>query len=200
MNDELSAQLTADRVIPNYAQSALWLVTEHEAVQTEGAYGLFTLSVPARTLTLRWGGENGPILAALQWQVDNLGWDGVVRIGGYVDALHITELPLTNEPLMLVYMGGHPLKVVETGYHEAAKRQIVPYSAPNFNAALAQDMPETVSTWLIPERNVLNDTVQQAMLRNLHLHVFGRLADDASGWDEHFALPILLMAATLFGP
>ncbi len=200
MNDELSGQLTSDWVIPNYAQSVLWLVSEHEAVQTEGAYGLFTLTVPTRTLVLRWGGENGPALAALNWQVDSLAWDGLIRLGGYVDALHVMQLPLTADPVTVIHVGGQPLKVTEAGYPSAEKRLIVPYPAPNFNASLAQDVPESVTTWLIPEMNMLGDMAQQAMLRNLHLHVFGRLADDASGWDEHFALPILLNAVTLFGP
>lgn len=200
MNDELSGQLTSDWVIPNYAQSALWLVSEHESVQTEGVYGLFTLTVPTRTLILRWGAENGPALAALTWQVDSLAWDGLIRLGGYVDALHVMALPLTADPVTVIHVGGQPLKLSETGYPSAEKRQSVPYPAPNFNASLAQDVAESVSTWLIPEKNMFGDMVQQAMLRNLHLQVFGRLADDASGWDEHFALPILLNAVTLFGP
>jgi len=93
MNDELSGQLTSGWPLPGYAQGMLWLDTEAGTVQAEGAHGLFQLTAPSPLVTLRWGGEAGPALAQLRWRTDSLEWDGVVRIGGFVDALHLTEDP-----------------------------------------------------------------------------------------------------------
>ena len=40
---------------------------------------------------------------------------------------------------------------------------------------------------------------QDALVSKLRVYCFGRLAEEDGGWHEHFALPILLEAMTLFG-
>ena len=119
MNDQLSGQL--GWTIPAYARDLLWLESEAGAVRVEGAQGLFTLDAPAQVLTLRWGSADGPALTQLRWQVDSLEWDGSVRIGGYIDAMHITELDDLPAPITILHVGGQPLKPEVSAYPTRAR-------------------------------------------------------------------------------
>jgi hypothetical protein len=201
MNDELSGQLTAEYWrIPEYAVDSLWLETESETLQTAGAAGLFELTVPAQALTLRWGGERGPALARLGWQVDNLQWDGSVRIGGFVDALHMTTLERDEMALTVLFMGGQPLKPKSRPYPDMHARAQVPYAVPSFEDGIADEVPEDVTTWLAPEDSPLVTMAQDAMMNKLRIYCFGHIAPAVGGWHWHFGLPILLESITLFAP
>jgi hypothetical protein len=200
VNDELSGQLTSTWPIPSYAQDALWLASESEVVPTEGEYGLFTLSVPSQSLVVRWGGADGPALARMNWQADTLDWRGTVRMGGYVDAIHVTQIPNITYPITVIFMGGQPLRDDMTGYPTGEGRSHIPYPAPEFYSGLASDTSPSVTTWLVPDESPLAGLAQNAIMDNLRLHFYGRLASDESEWGAHFALPILLQSVTLFGP
>jgi len=198
MNDQLSGQLGWK--IPPYARDMLWLASDAGAVKLEGERGLFTLDAPAQTLTLRWGGENGAALAQLGWQADSLEWDGTVRIGGYVDAMHITELEDLPAPITVLQVGGQPLKPGVSAYPTRATRRNVPYPVPSFFDGLADAIDETVTTWMALEDSPALTLVQDALVSKLGVYLFGRLAAQNAGWHEHFALPIALEGVTLFAP
>ncbi|HLV35643.1 MAG TPA: hypothetical protein VKY59_11040 [Spirillospora sp.] len=201
MNDERSGQLTAEHWrIPEYALDSLWLETESETLQTAGAVGLFELIVPAQRLTLRWGGERGPALARLRWQPDNLQWDGSVRVGGFVDALHLTTLERSDAGVAVIFIGGQPLKPDTRPFPDPHGRHHVPYPVPNFEDGIADDVAEDVTTWLAPEDSPLVTLAQDAMMNKLRVYCFGHLAPPAGGWHWHFALPIVLDSLTLFAP
>jgi hypothetical protein len=200
MNDELTGQLCAGWKIPEFARDALWLETESEIIPCEGESGLFTLNEPASVLTVRWCGAKGPALARLPWQPDNLGWSGRIGFGGYVDALHVTEIPGLPYSVMVIYVGGQPLKSTTMGYPNSAVRYQPPYPAPDFYSGLAADVTESITTWLVPDESPMALMSKDAIMNNLRLHFFGQIADDASGFSAHFALPLLLQAITLFGP
>ncbi len=200
MNDELHGQLTSEWVIPTYAQNLLWIETESELVQTAGPYGLFELNTPASTINVRWAHEDGPILACLRWQVDTLEWDGIIKAGGYVDSIHISEIAGISSPVMVAYMGGKPLKSTAYGYPDETHRTSPPYGLPNFHSALVENVPDSVTMWIIPEQNIMSDSVQTALIRNLRLHLYGRLAPEQNGWHTYFSLPLVLSSVTVFGP
>jgi hypothetical protein len=200
MSNELNGQLTSRWTIPLYARDALWLETDSGAVRADGEKGLFTLDAPTSMLTLRWSSVDGPALARLAWKAGNLEWDGTVRIGGYIDAIHLTEIPGVSFPITVIYMGGQPLKHDLVPYPTNTLRAHPPYRAPDFHSGLASELPESVTTWLVSNDSPLTVMAQDAMLNDLRLYLFGRLADDKSSWGTHFALPLLLEAITLFGP
>jgi hypothetical protein len=196
MNDERSGRLTSTWTIPAYAQAMLWLDTEAGAAQTEGIHGTFQLGAPAEMVVVRWGGADGPALAQLRWRADSLEWDGAVRIGGFVDTLHLTGEPY---PVGLLSVGGQPLRYGAAPYPSADERSRVPYTPPLFSDGLAEEVEEGMTTWLAPDDSPLLAMAQDALVSKLRVYCFGRLAEEDGGWHEHFALPILLEAMTLFG-
>jgi hypothetical protein len=200
MNDQLSGQLTARWTIPAYARELLWLETESETVQAQGAHGLFTLSAPAEKLILRWGSAEGAALRQFRWQADSLEWDGTVRLGGYIDAMHITELPPLPDPVVVLSVGGQPLKHSVKPYLDIAERRAVPYPVPSFHDGLADEIDETVTTWMAFEGSPALTLAQDALVSKMRVYLFGRLAEQSWGWHDLFALPLALEAMTLFAP
>lgn len=198
MNDALSGQLTSQWTIPVYARGQLWIETHAGAVVAEGARGLFTLPEPADELFVRWGGAQGPLIACLRWQPDSLEWDGTIRIGGYIDALHIGEIASLPEPVVVLHIGGVPLKPGVTAFPTLKDRAHVPYPVPSFSDGLA-DAPESVTTWAALEGAAPLTLAQDALVSKMRVYAFGRLAEAIWGWHELFALPIALEGMTLFG-
>jgi hypothetical protein len=197
MNDQLSGQLGWP--IPTYARNLLWLESEAGAVKVEGAQGLFTLEAPAEVLTLRWGSAQGPALTQLRWRVDSLEWDGSVRIGGYIDAMHITELDELPAPITILHVGGQPLKPEVNAYPTRAVRRSVPYPVPSYFDGLAE-VDESVTTWMAFEDSAALTLAQDALVSKIPVYCFGHMAEQDAGWHELFALPIALEAMTLFAP
>lgn len=199
MNDELTGQLARTGwQIPEYAWDALWLETDSGVYQAEGHQGLFQLDAPTEWVTVRWGHEAGPALARLRWQADSLGWDGSVRIGGSLDAVHLTALPVTGEAICVLYVVGQPLLPTTSLYALPEARRQSAYDAPDFLEGIADEVSESATTWLAGEESPLMSFAHDALLNGLRLWLSGRLADDESGWDRFFGLPLLVEAITLF--
>jgi hypothetical protein len=200
MNDELNNQLSSQWRIPNYAQGMLWVETPGDTVQAEGEFGRFTLSAPAEIITLRWGGAEGPALTQLRWTVDTLDWQGTVQIGGFVDAMHITEALDLPEPVTVLTVGGQPLHPRSHPYPGINQRRRVPYPVPAFGDSVAEEITEGVSTWIVFAESPVAVMAQDALVSKLRVHCFGSLADQDAGWHDYFALPIALEALTIFPP
>lgn len=200
MNDQLSGQLCSGWTLPAYARESLFLETAHETVNVEGAKGLFTLNMPTELLTLRWGGMEGPALARLRWRVDSLEWDGSIRIGGLLDALHIGELPGLEAPVVVLHLGGQPLKPSVSPYPMAATRASVPYPIPDPFTDVDDELDDTETTWMALDDSPQLVLAQDALVSKLHVACYGRLAEQGWGWHEAFALPIALEAMTLYAP
>ncbi len=200
MNDELNGQLTSDWTIPAYARDMLWVEGAGEVVQAQGKHGSFRLDAPSALVTLRWGGATGPALTQLRWQVDTLDWDGSVRIGGFVDALHVTEQIDLPEALTILHVGGQPLKPDTQPYPDFGQRKRVPYAMPSYFDGLAEDVDESVTTWMALSDSAVLVLAQDALVNKLRVYCYGSLAEDAAGWHEAFALPIVLEAMSLFAP
>lgn len=196
MNDELSGQLTELWNIPTYAQKLIWLDTEAGSAQTEGDKGLFELPAPSVTVTVRWGGDTGAPLTQLRWQPDVLGWDGTVRVGGLVEAIHLTEF--AGIVLGVVYISAQPLYPHTLPYPDAARRQVI--TPPDYLEGVDETESPEVLTVLVSDESPLFQVAQDSLTNSLPLHVYGRLSDEEEGWHTQFALPILWEAVTIFAP
>ncbi len=200
MNDQLNGQLTDSWVIPTYARELLWVETDSGCVRTEGKTGLFTLPAPADVVTIRWGGEGGAVLARLSWRADSLGWDGAVRVGGFIDSMHITEIDaLKDSALVVLHVGGQPLKPTAAPYPDARQRRRSPYARPDYYEGIDDSLDETHTTWILLDDSPLVMLAQDALVSKLRVWCFGRLAANESGWGAFLALPLLLEGITLFG-
>jgi hypothetical protein len=113
-----------------------------------------------------------------------------------VDTLHLTGEPY---PVAVLSVGGQPLRYDAVPYLSAGERTRVPYAAPSFADGLAEEVEEGLTTWLTPDDSPLLTLAQDALVSKLRVYCFGRLAEKDGGWHEHFALPILLEAMTVFG-
>lgn len=195
MNDTRSGQLTTQIAIPAFARSHLWLETYTGCVPLEGPQGLFTLAAPAEHLILRWGGAEGSVLASLRWQADSLGWNGQIRIGGMVEAIHMMSVPNLDVGLAVLIVEGQPLTPGTTPYPTATQRLQLPYRLPDFFEGIESEIDPTVTTWLVPEDSGLLAMAQDAMSNNLRLYLQGTLN---AAWRDFAAIPLALDAVTLF--
>ncbi|HEX2622038.1 MAG TPA: hypothetical protein VHL11_17900 [Phototrophicaceae bacterium] len=199
MNDELTGQLAApDWQIPAYAQKALWLETDSGIYRTEGSQGLFQLDAPAQWVTVRWGHKAGPALVRLRWQPDSLDWDGTIRLGGMLDSLHLTGLAALEEVVAVLHLVGRPLQAEATPYPQPEDRQRAVYEPPDFLTSLADEIEDSGTTWLVSEDSPLMSLSHDALMNGLRVWFGGSLAEDNSGWEQFFALPLLLEEVTLF--
>lgn len=196
MNHSPSVQLCSAWSIPAYARGHLWVTTPSDAVRAEGAHGLFTLSAPTDAVIIRWGSPAGPALRHLRWISDTLDWNGSVAVGGYIDALHTTELPGLPEALAILFVGGAPLRSDALPFPTSGQRG-QPLTPPAFAAACV-DMDESVTTWLALDSSPVLALAQDALVTKLRVHLYGRLVDDRHALAEHIALPIALEAITVF--
>lgn len=200
MNDSLSAQLTSDYTIPAYAQSRLWLDSETGSAKCVGEKGLFTLEETAQILTLRWNGDDGLPLTQLTWQVDNLGWDGSIRLGGIVETIHLTHLPEIDYPLAIVFFSAQPLKPDTRPYPDASLRLLSRFPDADYLAGVDDsEMPLSVPLLTFAD-SPLVPIAQDSLSQHNPLHIFGSLAEEADTWHEHFALPIVWNSVTVFAP
>jgi hypothetical protein len=200
MNDELTGALCDDFEIPAYALNRLWLDTESGAVQCEGESGLFTLEAPAQVLTLRWNGADGIPLTQLAWQADNLQWGGTIRLGGIVEAIHLTEIEDVDMPMALIFFSAQALKPELSRYPDASQRKLSRIQPPQFLDGIDElQMPMTVPLITFAESPLVT-IAQESLMQKNPLFVFGTLAEEEDEWHKHFALPIVWESVTVFAP
>ena len=200
MNDEQSGQLTTEWQIPAYARNLLWLDTEAGSARCEGAQGLFELAAPSSELTLRWGGADGAPLIQFRWQPDDLGWAGEVRVGGMVEAIHLTEIPALDDLLAVIFFSAQPLLPAIRPYPDARQRPFATDDFPQYEKGVDDRLSPAIITLITLQDSPLAATAQEAMLQKMPLYAFGQLADEMQGWHEFFSLPILWDSVTLFAP
>jgi hypothetical protein len=196
MNDQVSGQLCSAWSIPPYAQGLLWIDSEVGAVRAEGEKGLFTLPDSAAVVTVRWGSADGSALARLAWQPDSLEWDGVVRVGGYIDAMHIASSGEIDGGIVQLYVGGQPLKPGVSASHTASPH--VPIAPPDFYDGIDDSIAETFTTWIATDDHPALTLAQDALVSKMRVWCFGRLAAEKSRWHERFALPVWLNEMMIF--
>lgn len=182
--------------IPTYARSHLNILTDtqHQA-DIIGEGGAFTLDNIPDTITICWG--DAP-LTQLNWQAGSLDWTGDVRLGGFVTAIHMTQLQAIDYPLAIITLEAYPLKPDVVPYLSATYRDRNPYPASELLDGIDDSGNEGVTTWIADVDSPLVNVMQDAMNQAHRVYVFGQLCSEEQGWHHLFALPILLESVTTF--
>jgi len=182
--------------IPAYAQPYLKITTHTgKPLVVTGEQGEFSIDETPEIVTVNWG--DAP-LTQLSWQSNSLDWDGTVRVGGFVTAIHMTELKAIEMPLAIITLEAHPLKPTVTPFLSASQRATLPYPPSNGLDGIDDDIPEGVTTWIAEIDSPLTGLMQDAMNQGHRIYAFGQLASEEHGWHQFFALPILLESVTTF--
>ena len=182
--------------IPTYAQSHLKITSDKgDQSALSGEHGDFTLDDIPSILTISWG--DAP-LTQLSWTADSLDWNGSVRVGGFVTAIHMTEIQAIEMPLAIITLEAHPLKPSVIPFITPAQRANYPYPPSDCLEGIDDEIPEGVTTWIAEIDSPLTGVMQDAMNQGHRIYAFGQLASEEHGWHQFFALPILLESLTTF--
>lgn len=196
MTQENSKQLdlTSSWKIPAYAHPYIKIKSNvGQIYNITGDKGTFRVTGVPPIITVCWG--EAPLT---QLQTDALDWSGQVRLGGFVTSIHMTQLQAIDIPLAIITMEAFPLKPDIRPYLAPEHRNAIPYTAPDFLDGIDDDASEGVTTWIADVDSPLLGTMQDAMNQGHRIYAFGRLANESDGWQELFALPILLESVTTF--
>lgn len=182
--------------IPPYAQPHLKITTDAGIeFPVIGENGEFTVDDTPRIVTVGWG--DAP-LTQLRWASESLDWDGTVRVGGFVTAIHMTELQAIDVPLAIITMEAYPLKPSVVPFLSPNERNTQPYAPSDCLVGIDDETQEGVTTWIAEIDSPLTGVMQDAMNQGHRLYAFGQLATEEHGWHQFFALPILLESVTMF--
>lgn len=200
MNDDLAGQLCSTWHIPEYAQNRLWLDSETSSARCEGGQGLFELDAPAQILTLRWNNADGLPLTQLIWQIDNLHWDGSVRLGGLVESVHLTELPEVDFPMAVIAFSGQPLRPQTRPYPNISQRQQSQFKSPDYLEGVDDEFEPMTVPLITFADSPLVAIAQDSLTQHVPLHIYGKLDNTDANWQDYFALPIVWESVTIFAP
>ncbi len=192
----ISNTLCQDWQLPQYSQPCITVNTANQQqIRIQPDTHTFELDESPANVTISWG--TAP-LTQLTWQADSLNWDGQVRLGGFVTAIHFTHVAQLDIDLAIMTVEAYPLKPDVKPYLSAKDRTQIPYQPADFLDGVDDDQPEGVTTWLADIDSPLVGLMQDAMNQGHRVYAFGQLADEEQGWHHVFALPILLEAVTSF--
>lgn len=182
--------------LPTYAQPYITINTPiYQQLHVDSAVGKFEIEKMSEIVTVSW--DNAP-LTQLAWQADSLDWDGSVRLGGFVTAIHFTYMAQLEMDLAVMTVEAYPLKPDVKPYLKATDRAKTPYQPTDFLSGVDDDQSEGVTTWLADMDSPLVGLMQDAMNQGYRVYAFGQLTSDEQGWQNLFALPILLESVTSF--
>jgi hypothetical protein len=188
--------LCQDWALPSYAQPHITVNTQQQQqLHVNDAQGNITLNHTPDVITVAW--HRAP-LTQLQWGTTPHYWDGSVRLGGFVTAIHFTHIAEFEVDLAIMTVEAYPLKPTTQPYQSAANRAQAPYAPTDCLDGIDDTQPEGVTTWIADIDSPLVGLMQDAMNQAHRIYVFGQLADEEQGWHHLFALPILLESVTTF--
>lgn len=155
------------------------------------AEGMIHESNFADHLVLRWGTNDGPILAAWENSKKSV-WNGEIHVGGFVERLHALE-PSGMELVIAEIVGGaFPANQPILATLDEMKQGI--FSHPAEAEPIGERM--VYPFVLEPESNFAG-LVQDALVAGIAVDAIGRLADDKQGLHALTGLPLIMESLTL---
>ena len=181
--------------LPDYSQSLWWLSNERgEAVQIKPD-GSFEIS-PSLKLELRWAHPAGAVLN--RWQIDpvppyELQWDGIIRLGGFIERTHIVED--NGLGLLVAELVGGAYPQTYQGLPSLADLQAKPFVRDETEADPSGD-----GHWyslLVPLESPFADFLHHCLVNGNALDCQCSLGDDESAWHELVGLPLIVEGLSL---
>jgi hypothetical protein len=184
-----------DNELPEYSQELWWLTNERgEAVQFDEA-GRFEIS-PSLKLDLRWAHPAGAVLN--RWTMHpvppyELNWDGVIRLGGFVERTHIVEFDGLG--LLIAELVGGAYPQTYQGLPSLADLQAKPFARDE-----SESDPSGDGHWyslLVPLESPFADFLHHCLVNGNALDCQCRLGDDEGGWQDVVGLPLIVEGLSL---
>lgn len=155
------------------------------------AEGMIHESTFADHFVLRWGNDEGPILAVWAEQ-KNATWNGTIHIGGFVERLHALELGGMELIIAEIVGGAFPANKHILATLDEMKQGI--FSHPAEDEPIGERM---VYPFVLEPESNLAGFVQDALVSGIAVDAVGRLADDKRGLQALTGLPLLLESLSL---
>jgi hypothetical protein len=181
-------------ILPTYAHDMLWLKPERGNPIQIANDGTFEIT-PALKMELCWGHPEGAVLTS--WRQPPippyvLEWDGIIRLGGFVERIHVFELD--ELPLMIVELvgGAYPHVKPELPSLEQLKQGA-------FSRVEEHD-PSHDRHWyslLLPLDSPFADFMHHTLVHGTAVDCTAVLGEEEGGWHEIVGLPLLLESVTL---
>ena len=182
--------------LPAYAEDMLWLKPDDGPAIQIPPQG--QADIPsAAAFTLHWAHQEGSPLYRWISVTDNshLTWDGLVRLGGFVDRSHILEFHGLG--LMVIeLMGSIYLPSEYPSLPTFADLQAAPYKREDARYL----EPEHWYSLLVDLDSHFADFLHHALVNGNAIDCTASLGDDEGGWHELVGLPLLLETLTLLAP
>lgn len=182
--------------LPAYAENMVWLKPDNGPaiqIQPQGQADIPS----AAAFTLHWAHPEGSPLHRWTSVTDNsrLTWNGIVRLGGFVDRSHIIEFHGLG--LMVVeLMGSIYLPADYPSLPTLADLQTSPYRREDAR----YPEPEHWYSLLIDLDSPFADFLHHALVNGNAIDCTASLGDDGGGWHELVGLPLLVESLTLLSP
>lgn len=185
-----------DAKTPAYADNMLWLKPQNGSAVQIQPQGQADIN-PNPPITLHWAHPDGSPLH--RWtsipENNRLTWDGIVRLGGFVDRSHILEFHGLG--LMVIELMGSiyapadfptlpSVKDLQAGVY---KREDAQYPEPEHWYSLLIDLDSPFA-----------DFLHHALVNGNAVDCTASLGKDDGGWHELVGLPLIVESLTLLSP
>lgn len=181
--------------LPEYSQNLWWLTNERDTATQINSDGHFEIQ-PSLKLELRWANPAGAMLT--HWQIDpvppyELAWDGIIRLGGFIERTHIVE-----------YEGLGLLIAEMVGGAYSPNYQTLPSIADLQNKPFRRDEsesdPSSANHWyslMMPLESPFADFVHHCLVNGNALDCQCTLGEDEGMWHELVGLPLIVESLSL---
>ena len=185
----------ADNELPDYSQLLWWLSNERGATVQIQADGSFEIS-PSLKLELHWAHPAGAVLN--QWTIDpvppyELHWDGIIRLGGFIERTHIIEFDGLGLLIAELVGGAYPQT-----YQDLPT--LADLQANPFRRDETESDPSSDGHWyslLVPLESPFADFLHHCLVNGNALDCQCSLGDDEGAWHEVVGLPLIVEQLSL---
>lgn len=163
---------------------------------------MFVASAEAEHVLLRWGSGSGPILAAFprRGEADSVAdpddllarWDGVVRVGGFVERLHL--LTFGDVELAVIEIVGGAQPVDHRSLASLDDMRASNFEFPALHEPIGAHLPYP---FVLEAESSFFALAQDALVAGLAVDAAGRLAADDQALHDVCGLPLLMTGLTI---